>query len=445
MKSYCYLRIVLLSLILIVFGCAAQTSRRLPEPSAAIVISAPGNQYYYFTAAEIQRAKGNLDKAVVLLRRAIELDPESLYLQRELATVYLQNKENLNALEVLENLLAKNPDDVKSLILYGGIRQVRKEKQQAISAYEKVISLDPKQEKVYSLLGGLYLQTGDLKRAQEIFSRQVKVFPASYTGHFFLGRIHARQGRDKEAESEFQKALELAPDRLEPKFQLIDLYKTRSRTRDVIRMYEEILTNYPGNIRAGMELGLYYQRQGRRQEAERLLTRLGQRSPSEFEVVVTAIQLYLDQKKYEDALVVINGLLKGAPENPDIHHLAGIAYYGLKDYTRAVAHFKKVIPQSRFFQDAVVHVAYIYQDEKKNNEAIKYLQSAVEKDPDNSDFKFYLGTFYEERITKMLNGTSRKPFPWNLTIPGIIFGSVLSMTSRKKKKPLWPPCAKLSN
>ncbi len=78
------------------------------------------NQYYYFTAAQVQRKKGNLDQAVVLLRKAIELDPESVYLQRELATVYIQNKENDKALEVLEGLLQKDPNDVKSLTIYAG-------------------------------------------------------------------------------------------------------------------------------------------------------------------------------------------------------------------------------------------------------------------------------------------------------------------------------------
>ena len=81
------------------------------------------------------------------------MDPDSLYLKRELATVYLQGKEDENAIGVLEDILEEHPNDVKSLILYGGIQQVRKNTEEAIDAYEKVIAQDPKQEKVYSLLG----------------------------------------------------------------------------------------------------------------------------------------------------------------------------------------------------------------------------------------------------------------------------------------------------
>jgi tetratricopeptide (TPR) repeat protein len=131
-------------------------------------------------------------------------------------------------------------------------------------------------------------------------------------------------------------------------------------------------------------------------EAEEYLIKLGQRSQSEFEVIINVIQLYVDPKKFKEALVVIKGMLKGAPDNPDINHLAGISYYGVKNNELALLYFQKVNQQSRFYQDAVVHVAFIYQDQQKNEQAIQFLNSAILKDPDNPNFKYYLGTFYEE-------------------------------------------------
>jgi tetratricopeptide (TPR) repeat protein len=132
------------------------------------------------------------------------------------------------------------------------------------------------------------------------------------------------------------------------------------------------------------------------QEAQQILIKLGLRSQNEFEVIITVIQLYIDPKKNGDALVVVRGMLKGLPDNPDLNHLAGIAYYGLKKNAPALVHFKKVTPLSRFFQDAVVHVAFILQETGENEEAIRFLNAAIEKDPENPDFKYYLGTFYED-------------------------------------------------
>jgi len=392
MKIFRLRQIIFILIVLFAVGCTVNPIKPTPAKTRPHEFYGPENQYYYFTAAQVQRKKGNLDKAVVLLQKAIELDPDSTYLQRELVTVYLQNKETDKATEVLEGMLQKNPKDIKSLAIYGGIKQVRKETDDAIAIYEKILAIDPKQQRIYSMLGVLYMQTGDLERAREVFNQELENFPGSYNGHFYLGRISAKQNKIKEAETEFRKALELRPDRSEPRFELIDIYKIRRKTKKVIGLYEEILQSNPGNVRAAMELGYYYHQQGKKEEAEKLLIKLGLRSQNEFEVIINVIQLYIDPKKFDEALVVINAMLKGAPDNPEIHHLAGISYYGIKNNDMALFHFEKVTQESRFFQDAVVHVAFIYQDQQKNEKAIKFLNSAVAKDPDNPDFKYYLGT-----------------------------------------------------
>lgn len=120
------------------------------------------NEYFYFLATQSERRAGHADRAIVWLQKAIEMDPDSAYLRRELAAIFLQNKEENKALEVLDELLAKHPEDVKGLILYGGIQQLRKQNDAAIRAYEKVTAIDPSQEKIYALLGGLYLESNQL-------------------------------------------------------------------------------------------------------------------------------------------------------------------------------------------------------------------------------------------------------------------------------------------
>jgi tetratricopeptide (TPR) repeat protein len=108
------------------------------------------------------------------------------------------------------------------------------------------------------------------------------------------------------------------------------------------------------------------------------------------------VRLYLDPKRYEDARIIITGMLAGEPDSSELNHLAGIAYYGLEDNEAAVRHFKKVQPESRFYDDAVVHVSFLLHEAGKTDEAINYLLSALEKDPDNAEFCYYLGTMYEE-------------------------------------------------
>ena len=109
-------RIISVSIFCIAVGCTVNPGKQISPKTEPQAFYGPENQYYYFTAAQVQRKKGNLDKAVSFLQKAIEIVPDSAYLQRELATVYLQNKENDKAIEVLEEVLQKNPNDLKSLV-----------------------------------------------------------------------------------------------------------------------------------------------------------------------------------------------------------------------------------------------------------------------------------------------------------------------------------------
>ena len=377
-------------------GCTQHSSQKMKPAFGASRIHQSDNGYYYFTEAQIQRRSGNLDHAIVLLKSAIQMDPGSLYLKRELATVYLQNKEAENAISVLEDILKEHPNDVKSLILYAGIQQVQKNTDEATSAYERIIAQDPQQEKVYSLLGSLYLESGKLDQAKRIFDQLINHFPASHAGHFYLGKIYADQGKAAAAEKEFQRTIELEPELLEPRFELLKLYNNQNKHKKIVKIYQDILERNPGNVRAAMELGYYYYSQGRKKKAAEIFKELGDRSISEFEIIIKIIQLYIDKKKYDEGIVILKGMLKAVPDSADMNHVAGIAFYGKKDNPNALKYFRKVTPASRFYEDAVIHAAYILSENKKNAEAIKLLGDATKNDPENAEFRYYLGTFYEE-------------------------------------------------
>jgi tetratricopeptide (TPR) repeat protein len=123
---------------------------------------------------------------------------------------------------------------------------------------------------------------------------------------------------------------------------------------------------------------------------------LGTRSIIEREIVRQAIQLYVDSKQYNDAIVVLEGMLKGAPKSSDLYYIAGIAYDGKKDKDTAIINYKKVAPDSRFYKDAVVQISFLYQEQGKIEQAIDYLEHVVQTMPDNPELLLYLGSFYED-------------------------------------------------
>ena len=198
------------------------------------------------------------------------------------------------------------------------------------------------------------------------------------------------------AEDEFLKTLEMQPDLDEPRFELLKLYKTQKKDKKIFELYDEILQKNPRNVVAAMELGSYYHQQGMAKEAEKVFKDLGIRSLTEKKVVRTVVQLYLEQKKYDTAVVALKGMLKGAPESSDLHYIIGVAFDKQENKEKAIEHFKKVKPNSRFYKESVIHIAFLYQELEKIQEAIKFLNDVIQRFPDDSEFMIYLGSFYEE-------------------------------------------------
>ena len=371
----------------------------IAPPAAEIrrdVFQQPENAYFYFLAAQQERREGQTDKAIVFLRKALESKPDSPYLQRELASAYIKNREEEKAQNVLESLLSRHPEDVKGLILYGGVQQARNQTDAAIKTYEKVILLDPTQEKIYTLLGSLYMERNDLKNAERVLLKLVDKVPNSFMGHFLLGRLYQASGKPALAEKAFRKSSEVDLESIDPLFELLKMAREKGRREEVLNISQEILNRDPDNSRAHLELALYYRQVGMKADSEQMLKQLGERSRTEFEVTLQVIQGYVDSKKYEDSVYILDGMLKGAPENPDLHHLKGFSLFGLKKNAEALPEFRKVTPASRFYPDAAVHIAFILQEQGTIEEAIEHLKSIIREIPENADLKYYLGSVYEE-------------------------------------------------
>ena len=391
----------LLRLTVLVIVCLFYTSCTLykiiaPDDEQPVDQLKTENRYYNYIEAQLHIKKNNLDKAIYYLNKTIESEPEDLYLQKELAILYLLQKDNLKALNIAKNIIDKNPDDIESLIMYGRIKQSLKQIDDAKEAYEKVIANDPAQEKIYLILGDIYMEEGDLGKALKIYKQLIDKYPEFYAGYFFVGKIYAEQGKTVDAEKEFKKALDLEPDLEEARFELIKLYESLGKKQKTIEIYNEILERNSNNIRAALELGLFYYKNGMIKDSDKLLDELAAKSLSDPEVIRKVAQIYLDEKKYDDAIIVLERMLKSLPDSSSIHYAAGIAYNGINDKEMAIVHFKQVQPDSKFYQSAVIQISLLYRDQGKIGEAINFLENLIKSVPDKPELMLYLGSFYEE-------------------------------------------------
>jgi tetratricopeptide (TPR) repeat protein len=359
-------------------------------------VARPVNAYYLYSEAHLNLKKGNVDRAIENMQQALKLDPHSVYLKRELAGFWLMKKDTTSALKLLDDVLISHPDDIESLLLSGRIHQNLNQTKAAIASYSRVIALDPSRQNVYLQLGGMYMEQEQWPAARQVYEQLVRNFPGAYAGYFFLGRISAINGDRKSARAYFEKTLILEPELMESRFELGALYEADKNYKQAASIYSDILKQDSNNVQAKIALGHAYYQQGLKKKAQPIFTALGRMSVEDSAIVRILVRDYLDVRNFEAANTIIQGMIDGGAGNSDLNYLAGVALDGLGEKDAAIDQLKQVAPGSRFFQNATVHAALLYQEREQLPAAIDFLLNTIEKDPQNPEFYLYLGSFYEQ-------------------------------------------------
>jgi tetratricopeptide (TPR) repeat protein len=357
------------------------------------------NAYFYYLESQELIRQNQLDRAVDSLQRAVDLDPKSLYLKRELANLYAQQGKVAEALTLLTEIVAEDPEDADAFLLLGRIYQNQNQLDKAKGAYEEAIAAGEQDENVYLVLGNLYFQDQQYDDAEAVFAELVEQIPDSYAGYFFLGRVYAEKGSLDAAEKAFVKALSLEPELESARFELIDLLRRRKDTpanrKRIVELYKGILEQDAFNVQAAIGLAAYYNDIGNPKAAEDLIRDIAE-SVSDEELFRSVLKFFIERDRNEEAAYVLETLLKIKPGNSDYHFLAGLAFERLESVDKALWHYQRVSPNSQRYRDAVLQATLLYHNNGRSQDAIDYLSEVIEREPDNAELRLYMGQLYEE-------------------------------------------------
>ncbi len=388
---------VLLVAIILVGGCMQSAPSK--SLRAAPGDDARANAYYYYTQAQLMRARGEGHAALEYMQKAMSLDPDSRLLKRETAVLHLQLKNDAAALAILEALIADHPDDVEALNLMGRLLQSRKQNDKAKTIYAQILDQDPDNQDIYLLLGNLYIADAQWDEAYDLFNRFIERFPDAYAGHFFLGKIHRQRNEPLAAEKSFRRSLAIEPELEGARFELIELYNTELKQGDhqkkTIQLYEELLRENPQNNRAIFGYALFLRDSGQERQAVPVLRKYTA-DTSQNDLIRGIYRFYIEPERYGEANFLLTHLVARHPDYNDLYYLQGVVLNGLNMQDKALAAFGSVRSDSRFFNEATLQIASRYAEGEQYDQAIAHLKKALQKDPANTEFMLYVGYYYEE-------------------------------------------------
>ena len=166
----------------------------------------------YHKAMEAARKKEN-ERAVDLLKSALEFYPDFRLALSELGALYLKLKRPEKAVEPLRAALRLTPDDFPTLLNYGIALYERKEFSEAEAQFRKAVQRNTSSPTSHFYLGVILLKRREMEEAEkELRAAITSGGDGIAVAHYYLGGIYWGRQDYKRAAEELETFLRLAPD-----------------------------------------------------------------------------------------------------------------------------------------------------------------------------------------------------------------------------------------
>ena len=219
-------------------------------------------------------------EAVPLLREAVRQRPDRIEPYYSLAvTLYSGLGQSREALEVLEQAVARGAGEAEVFHLLGAVRLSLNDAGGAIGDLDRALQLAPGDWKIWNRLGVAHLRLQDISAAAEAFEQAVAAAPYASYPWAHLARLYDRQGRPGHARAarrqfgrwrplqdrldRYREGLRTLPDDPELHFLVGRTYLMQKRGREAQAAFERALELEPGYALAHHGLGGAHHQQGR--------------------------------------------------------------------------------------------------------------------------------------------------------------------------------------
>jgi tetratricopeptide (TPR) repeat protein len=352
--------------------------------------------YYHFLKAQQLLVADDTARAIQEYEAAIENDPESPFLEMDLAALYQRKGDVKQALAHAEKSLRLNPKQQEAYFLLASLHVGLNQLEEAIREYELILTLDPENREARLFLATLYAQQRQFPKAIRTVQELLRLDPQLVVGYYYLGRIYLETNRLAEAKKEFLRVLTIDPKFVPAMFDLgLTLERERQYTR-ALAIYRRILVSYPRNSKVWTSIGRLYlimNRYGDAQKAFRKVRELERNDPAaDFNIAL----ICLEQKLPDDAIRLLRPLLSVPRYQERARYFIAMALEEKGDLKAAALEYQLVDHGSEYYIQAQIRCAYLTFQMGNKVQARQIINDLMARAPKQEEIYLTSSYFYEE-------------------------------------------------
>ncbi len=393
---------------------------------------------YYFSMAEAFSLDGDSQKAIENFKLTLVYDKEAAIVNTRLAAEYLKQGMTSEALTQAEEAVEKDPKNIDSRLLLGGLYSSMKLYDRAMEQYQAVIQQDPKNLEAPLYIGAIYSEKQEYDKAIKHFESLLKVpeYSTPYLVHYYVGRIHLEQGENfyKKAEESFKLALNKKPDFSEAAMVLGQYYSKTKNSDKMINLYQRFQKENGPQAKMAEVLAQYYLEKNDLDSAYEQLEIIEENSEENLGTRMKMALILIEKKMYDKASHRLESILMEAPESDKIRFYLAAVYEEMKEFDKALIHFAKVPVYSQFYVESVIHSAYILKQKDKLPNAISIVEGAIANKKDQPQLHTTLASLYDDKgeldKAKLILENAILNFPENTQLK-FYYGTIVDKSGNK--------------
>jgi tetratricopeptide (TPR) repeat protein len=338
--------------------------------------------------------KKDYDRARELYRQLVVLTPQNPEVFKVLYFIAQQNpNQSAEAAGYLKKYVALKPSDAAAQKDLGDMLYARKEFDGALFAYRKAVSLDPAVKGVYKRYFEMASAKGLADDVSAALSGAINAGEADAGMYSAQGYHYQKLGMCPKAIQMFQKALSFDAKNTAVLMALGSCQAKTGAMTDAAVTFEQVLVINPDDIRVNKMLAEMYLQQKKKDQAVAMYKKYLEKQPKDYEVALLVGEYAYTNKDYNEAvryLGMVGGEESGKPAFLSMYAKACVQK---KDFDKAKEIYSRILAQSPQNADVYRTLYEISIKENDKDGALSNLRKYAALRPHDAQAHKELGDF----------------------------------------------------
>jgi len=302
------------------------------------------------------------------------------------ASIQFKNNQPEAAIKLLEQGILANPADTRLKIVLAGVYGSRKEFQKAADVLNQLISLEPQLLSHRLMLAGLYVTMENLDKAETVLRDATQTNVKDNQPKLALIQFLAEKRSQETAINELTGLISKDADNRELQFVLSGLFDAKGEPEKAADIYKNIIKMdelKQDGITARNRLADLYVRQKRVDEAKVLINEVIASNVNDPDALTLRGRLALSDKNPSSAIADFRSVLRNQPDSVTLHRLLAMAHTINKEPDLALDLIKRAVilsPADVRLRAEYVRLLATTQD---SDEMLRQLDAILKIEPDN--------------------------------------------------------------